>query len=335
MDRARQRLLAARHVYIVCHITPDGDAIGSLLGMGTALQKLGKTCTLACPDPLSAKLAFLPSARQVISDPPTDQDTIVTVDVSDIGRLGSAYVAETFRSRPVINIDHHVTNTRFGSINLIRPLPSTAEVVLGLVRRLGVPLDTDIASALLMGLITDTRCFRTGNVTTRQLRTAIALMNAGAPLADLTEHLFNCEPLSTVRLWGQALAAVQTRDGVIWAEISQEMMRRSAATPSDADGLSSFLASTAGMDGALVFREQEDGRIEVSMRAGPGHDLSGVAVALGGGGHARAAGCTVDGPMNRARVRVLDAVVNALRGEAAPGRPEAGALGPPGQAGGA
>jgi len=316
MEQAKQRLLAAKHVYIVCHIMPDGDAIGALLAMGAALKRLGKKRTLACADPLPAKLAFLPSASLVVTRPPTSEDTIVTVDVSDVNRLGSVYQPAAFERRPVINVDHHVTNTRFGTVNVIRPLPSTCEVVLGLIRRLGVPLDKEIASALLMGLITDTRCFRTGNVTARQLRTAIALIKAGAPMASLTEQLFNREPLSTVRLWGQALAAVQTSDGVIWAEISQEMMRRCDADPSDADGLSSFLASTAEMQAALVFREQDDGQIEVSMRAAPGRDLSGVAVSLGGGGHPRAAGCTVPGPLSQAAPLVLAAVHQALREQA-------------------
>ena len=231
---------------------PDGDAIGSLLAMGAALKRLGKKCTLACAHPLPAKLAFLPSARQVVTRPPSREDTVVTVDVSDIDRLGAAYVPAVFERRPVINIDHHVTNTRFGTVNLIRPLPSTCEVVLGLIKRLGVPLDDTIASAVLMGLVSDTRCFRTGNTTARQLHTAISLIKAGAPLADLTEQLFNREPLSTVRLWGQALAAVQSRDGVIWTEISQEMMRRCDASPSDADGLSRFLASTV-KSGMVIF----------------------------------------------------------------------------------
>lgn len=312
MNQAKKHLLAAKHVYVVCHIMPDGDAIGALLAMGAAVKRLGKKCTMACPGPLPAKLAFLPAARLVVTRPPAREDTIVTVDVSDVDRLGAVYQQAAFERRQVINIDHHITNTHFGTVNVIRPFPSTCEVVLGLLQRMGVPLDEEIASALLMGLVADTRCFRTGNVTARQLRTAIALIKAGAPLSDLTEQLFNHEPLSTVRLWGQALAAVQTRDGVIWAEISQEMMLRCEAAPSDADGLSSFLASTDGMQAAVVFREQDDGRIEVSMRAAPGHDVATVAVSFGGGGHPRAAGCTIPGPLSQAAERVLSAVSRAL-----------------------
>lgn len=315
--RATRYLEAAQSVYIACHIMPDGDAIGSLLALGLALQRLGKACTMACADPVPCKFGFLTGAHDVVSRPPTVEQVIVTVDVSDIQRLGTLYEEASFRSRPVINIDHHVTNTRFGTVNLVQPLPSTAEIVHTLLRHLRVQPDSDIAAALLTGLLTDTRCFRTGNVTARQLRTAIALMDAGTSLTELTELLFNREPASTICLWGQALASAQTQGQVIWTEIDHDMMRRCRASPSDADGLVSFLASTMGVDAALVLREKDDGRIEVSMRAGPGWDVSRVALQLGGGGHPRAAGCTLTGTINAVRERVLSAVEGALREQAA------------------
>ena len=320
MKSATKHLETAQSVYIACHIMPDGDAIGSLLALGLALGRLGKCCTLACADPVPLKFAFLADAHEVTSRPPTTEELIATVDVSDIERLGSLYDETVFRSRPVINIDHHITNTRFGTVNLVQQLPSTAEVVYTLLRRLGVAPDKEIAAALLTGLLTDTRCFRTGNVTARQLRTAAALMAAGASLTELTELIFNREPASTICLWGQALASVQTRGQIIWTEIDRAMMRRCNAAPNDADGLVSFLASTMGVDAAIIFREKDDGRIEVSMRAGPGWDLSGVAVQLGGGGHPRAAGCTIADDLSVVRERVLGAVATALREQGAASR---------------
>jgi phosphoesterase RecJ-like protein len=316
-------LNAAQSVYLACHIMPDGDAIGSLVALGLTLRRLGKSCTMACADPVPAKFGFLSGADDIVCRPPTEEQVIVTVDISDIERLGPLYEAAKFGSRPVINIDHHITNTRFGTVNLVRALPSTAEVVYALLRHLKVSPDKDTAAALLTGLLTDTRCFRTGNVTARQLRTAITLMGAGASLAELTELLFNREPASTICLWGQALASVQTQGRIIWTEIDRDMMRRCSASPNDADGLVSFLASTMGVDAALVLREKDDGRIEVSMRAGPGWDISGVALQLGGGGHPRAAGCTVAGTMTVVRERVLNAVESALREQAAASRPQA------------
>jgi phosphoesterase RecJ-like protein len=312
MKAAKRYLEAAQSIYIACHIIPDGDAIGALLGLGLALRHLGKHCTMACADPVPSKFSFLPGAREIAPHPPTTEEVIVTVDSSDIERLGSLYDEATFRSRPVINIDHHVTNILFGTVNLVQFLPSTAEIVYALIRRLGVPLDKDIASALLTGLVTDTRCFRTGNVTTKQLRTAIVWMKAGASLTDITELVFNREPISRICLWGQALARVQTRGRIIWTEVQRDMIRECNASPNEGNGLVSFLASATGVDVAIVLREMDDGRIEASMRAGPGWDVSQVALQLGGGGHPRAAGCTMAGEMSTVRERLLSEIEAAL-----------------------
>nr|MBC7245088.1 bifunctional oligoribonuclease/PAP phosphatase NrnA [Chloroflexota bacterium] len=316
MNSAKRYLQAAQSVYIACHIIPDGDAIGSLLGLGLGLRHLGKSCIMACADPVPAKFDFLPSWREITAQPPTNEEVIVTIDSSDIERLGSLYDERVFGSRPVINIDHHVTNTRFGTVNLVQLLPSTAEIVYGLLKQLKVPLDKDISTALLVGLITDTQCFRTSNVSAKQLRTAIALTQAGASLSEITELVFNREPISTICLWGQALAHVQRRGRILWTEIDQHMMRKCGASPNEGNGLVSFLASTMGVDVAIVFREKDDGRIEVSMRAGPGWDISDVAFRLGGGGHPRAAGCTIAGKMVKVRELILNEIETALQKQA-------------------
>jgi len=313
MKTVKKYLEAAHSIYIACHIIPDGDAIGSLLGLGLALRRLGKHCTMACADPVPPKFDFLAGVQDIVSSPPTTEEIIVAVDSSDTERLGSLYDAEIFSTRPVINIDHHVTNIRFGTVNLVRPTPSTAEIIYTLIRRLRVPLDKDIATALLTGLVTDTRCFRTGNVTIKQLRTAIALMKAGASLTDITEFVFNRASISTICIWGQALAKVRTQGRIIWTEIDHNMLRKCNASPNEGNGLVSFLASTKDMDVAIVFREKDDGRIEASMRAGPGLDISGVALKLGGGGHPRAAGCTIAGTMSTVRKRVLREIEAALQ----------------------
>jgi phosphoesterase RecJ-like protein len=313
LDAAKRHLLAAHSVYAICHIMPDGDAVGSLLGLGQALTSLGKSCTLACADPIPLKFDFLPGAKDIVCAPPSSEQVIVTIDSSDVERLGSLYDASVFSTRPVINIDHHVTNTGFGTVHLVQSLPSAAEIVCTLLRSLAVPLDRDIATALLTGLVTDTRCFRTGNMTSRQLRTALVLMGAGASLAEITELVFNREPVSTVCLWGQSLANVQVRGRIMWTEINREMMRTCGASPNDGNGLVSFLASRMGVDAAVVFRETDDGRVEASMRAGPGWNISEAAHKLGGGGHPRAAGCTLAGSMDAVRDLVLSEIEAALR----------------------
>ena len=316
MEATRRHLEAAHSVYIACHIIPDGDAIGSLLGLGWALRQLGKRCTMACADPVPPRFGFLAGAQEIVSDPPGDEEIIVAVDSSDTERLGSLYDALVFQSRPVINIDHHVTNIRFGTVNCVQPLPSTAEIIFSLTRELGVALDKRIAAPLLTGLVADTRCFRTGNVTVEQLHTAIALMDAGASMVEITENVFSRKPVAAICLWGRALINVRTRGGIMWTEIDQDAQRECAASPDSGTGLVSFLASTQDIDVALVFRETPDGDIEVSMRSGPGWDVSGAALKLGGGGHPRAAGCTLPGDMSTVRERVLLEIQTVLREQA-------------------
>jgi bifunctional oligoribonuclease and PAP phosphatase NrnA len=312
MLKAKRILESAQSVYVACHTVPDGDAIGSLFGLGLALRRLGKACTLACPDPVPAKYDFLAGLGAVVAHPPTTEQVIVTLDCSDLQRLGALYDKAVFDSRPVINVDHHRTNLCFGTINVVHDLPSTAEIVYELIRKLRVPLDRDIATALLVGLVTDTLCFRTGNVTSRQLRTASRWVNAGASLSQVTELVYGRESLSTICLWGKALARVQTRGRIIWTEIEQDMLRQCGASPDEGNGLVSFLASTMGVDVAAVFREKDDGRIEASMRAGPGWDVSAVALQLGGGGHARAAGLSASGSLASVRETVLTQIEASL-----------------------
>jgi len=316
MEAARRHLEAAHSIYIVCHIIPDGDAIGSLLGLGWALRQLGKQCTMACADPVPPRFDFLAGAQEIVSDPPGDEEIIVAVDSSDTERLGSLYDAPVFQSRPFLNIDHHVTNIHFGTVNCVRPLSSTAEIIFSLTQELGVALDKRIAAPLLTGLVADTRCFRTGNVASEQLRTAIALMDAGAVMVEITENVFSRKTPTAICLWGRALMNVRTSSRIMWTEIDQDAQRECAASPDSSTGLVSFLASTQGVDVALVFRETPDGDIEVSMRAGPGWDISGAALKLGGGGHPRAAGCTLPGNMSAAREHVLHEIQTVLREQA-------------------
>jgi phosphoesterase RecJ-like protein len=168
-----------------------------------------------------------------------------------------------------------------------------------------IPLSRDIATCLLNGLLTDTLGFRTSNTDPSVMETAIELMNAGASLSELTDRVFNHRPMRTIQMWAAAMRDLHLEDHILWTQITQAM-RQSTSYWEDGDaGLVNFLNTANEADVAVVFDELPDGRINVSMRAGPGYDVSQVAFVLGGGGHAQAAGCTLDGPSESARARVL------------------------------
>ncbi len=262
---------------------------------------------LFCPDPIPSRYHFLPLATTFSTQVTAPFDLVVSLDCSDTDRLRDLPHHPDFHNVPLLNIDHHVTNTNFGSVNLvITNVSSTAEIVYQVLNALGMPLDTGMATSLLTGVVTDTRGFRTPNVTPAVIETALRLMQAGASLPAIIQHTLERRDVATIHLWRQALATVQLQDRLIWASISQDMRRQARYEESGDAGLVSFLISADEADVAVVFSEQENGNIEVGMRAKPDYDVSQVAFQLGGGGHKLAAGCTIPGPLTKVQRQVLE-----------------------------
>ena len=315
VEAIAEAIRKAQRILVVTHVSPDGDAIGSLLGLGWALEGLGKEVILACADPVPRHYRYLPGSGRIVQAPdPTGVDLVISLDGSDRERMGAAYDANRLQGVPLANIDHHVTNVRFGTWNWVDPSKaSTAQLVLDLVDHLGIPLDGQVALCLLNGLVTDTLGFRTPNTGPGELAAAMRLMEAGASLRRVMHHAFNRRPFSSIRLWGLALQTVRLDGRVIWAEVTQEMQRLAGGSDVGNGSLVNFLIAAEGADVAVVFTEKEDGRVEVGFRSVAGVDVSGVALSLGGGGHPQAAGCTLSGPLPEARERVLAALAQAIR----------------------
>lgn len=306
---------AADHLLLVAHVAPDGDTVGSTLGLGWALRKIGKRCTLACPDSTPATFAFLPGSQELKPSHLTNETLVITIDGSDPSRFSPMFEEAIARHLTVVNIDHHATNTFFGQVNWVDTgAAAVAEMVLRLLAELEIPVDERIATCILTGLVTDTRGFRTTSTSARVLKVAAALMEAGAPLVEIMDQVYNHRPLSQVRLWGQVISQAQIEDSIIWSEITQTMLRECEASADSGGGLVSFLLSANEARVSIIFTEQADGRIDVSMRARRGVDLTAPAVRLGGGGHPLAAGCLRPGPITQVREQVLSEVRRSLDG---------------------
>jgi phosphoesterase RecJ-like protein len=187
-------LSRATRVLAICHIAPDGDAIGSLLGLGWLLKALPpdveRQITLACADGVPVQYQFLPGSGEIVTDPPSQKwDAVVAVDSSDEQRLGTCYRPEEYGNAPVLVLDHHVTNLNFGRRNYVDvAAAATAQVIVDLADALRVPIGPEAAACLLTGLTTDTLSFRTSNVTPEVLYVAARLMEAGANLYQITER---------------------------------------------------------------------------------------------------------------------------------------------------
>ncbi len=299
----------AATILLITHVSPDSDAVGSLLGVAHALRSLGKTVTPACSDALRDRFDILPGNTDVVTRAEGQFDLAITLDCGDEARMGRVW-SDLPAPRPILlNLDHHVTNTRFGQINWVDPTAtSTAEIALELIDLLGVPLSSDIARCLLYGLTGDTLGFRTPNTTPKQLHIAQRLMEAGAPLTASMDHQFNRRSLALICLWGKAISALKVKDRIIYTAISKAMRDACGMSGSGDISLASFLISANEADRAAVIVEKDDGRVEISLRAKPGFNVSDAAKSLGGGGHPLAAGATIDGPLPEATKRVLAAL---------------------------
>ncbi|MFN8472047.1 MAG: bifunctional oligoribonuclease/PAP phosphatase NrnA [Anaerolineae bacterium] len=314
MRDAVEMLRKSRRIFAASHIDPDGDAIGSLLGFTWIMRALGKSVTPAMSDAVPWRFQDLPGASDIAAAKPSQEhDLLVALDASELSRVGSVLTAEDLGGRPLLVIDHHVTNSRFGTANFIDPsAASTAEMVYLLGVELGAPIDNASATCLLTGVVTDTLGFRTTNTTPRVLEVAQHLMQAGANLPEISRRAFNSQTYASLCLTAEALHNMQMEDGVVWTELTQEMLKRLDIGPGDWAGIVGQLASVREADAAVVFREREDGRIDISMRSKPGLNLAPVALSLGGGGHPQAAGATLPPPMSAVSQRVVGELKRAV-----------------------
>jgi phosphoesterase RecJ-like protein len=236
-------------------------------------------------------------------------DLVIALDCADRQRMGALAGIRCLQDVRLLNIDHHVTNVRFGDLNVVDDAASsTSEIVLHLLDALALPIDGAIATSLLTGIVTDTRGLRTSNVTDDTVAAVLRLMRAGADLSEVARRGLDQRPLAAMRLWGLALGALQLEDRIVWTHVTLDMQREAGYVGRGDAGLSSYLVSAEEADVAVVFVERTDGRIDVGFRAVPGFNVGRIALGFGGGGHALAAGCLLTGPRDDAEARVLRAV---------------------------
>lgn len=319
--------LLQQHTQILCvsHINPDGDAYGSLLGMGWLLRHLGKTPHLAMHDETLDAFRHLPGSEAILSPSAVrnDYDLIICLDASSQDRMGATYRAAEHHHIPLLVIDHHITNTRFGHLNWVAPeCAATCQMLVYLADALQAPLTGYLAECLLTGIVTDTLCFRTSNTTVSVLEAAMRLMQGGANLSDITARTLNRKSFGVLRLWGMALSELHLEDSVIWTTISRAQLQ-TAGNLKDDGQLSSTLITAAEADISATFTEKVDDHgqpaVECSFRAKPGFTVGKLAFELGGGGHPAASGCTLPGALPEVTARVVEVLKAAHRQQSSGG----------------
>jgi phosphoesterase RecJ-like protein len=298
-------LRGARTVLMPTHQNVDADGLSSPLAMRLALAEYGVDAYPVITDgDFPTNLRFLPGIESVLvygRDELPSYDVLCLIDCADRRRLGNFAKDDPSRldgSLPIVNIDHHKTNDRFGAVNIVEPeASSSAEIVAEIFKLWGTEVTRDIARALLAGIYGDTLGLRTPSTTPHTIRAVADLVERGAELEPVVDQLFRLKPRSTICLWEHALHNIRWTGPIIWTEMTQEGFRACGAEMAEAEGIVNFLAGTQGSRVAVILYQNEDqSGWRVSLRGLEKNvDVSAIAAHFNGGGHPRAAGASVEG----------------------------------------
>ncbi|MEU4533459.1 bifunctional oligoribonuclease/PAP phosphatase NrnA [Streptosporangium sp. NPDC023825] len=304
--RAVELISAADEVALACHVSPDGDALGSMLGVGLALRAAGKRVTASFGDrrfTVPRLLRFLPG-QDLLADPahyPAAPEVMVTFDVPTVGRLG-VLTGNTAKAHELVVLDHHPSNTGFGTLNLVDPgAAATAVLAEELIHRLGLPVDREIATCLYVGLVTDTGSFRHSSTTPDAHAMAARLLATGLDPEKIARELWDRSPFGYLKVLGAVLDRVRLEPevggGLVWTFVTRADRAAYGLPYDEIEGIIDVIRRTDQADVAAILKEDDDGAWQVSMRSKGGVDVSRVSAALGGGGHAKAAGFTSHQPV--------------------------------------
>lgn len=294
----------ARRFVCICHRNPDGDAIGALLGIGALLEEAypNTPVGLHCADPVPETFQSLPGAARVQGPPsPQEGDVIVFVDsaepkLTEMHETLPQLFDGSFKS---VNIDHHPTNTLFGTENLIvADAASSCEIIVELADHLGWPISSDIATALLTGVYTDTGGLLHSNTTAQVYRTVARLLRAGARRQAIVNAVFRTAKISTLKLWGRVLEKISvTGEGAAISAVTEGDFRATGADYSELTGAIDYVNAVPGMRFSLILSER-DGKVKGSLRTlRDDVDVAAMAGKFRGGGHKKAAGFALPGKL--------------------------------------
>lgn len=300
----KDRLGAAKKIVIASHVRPDGDAIGSLLGLGLALHDAGKSVQMVLADGVPSSYKYLEGSKFIEKEPKGNHDTFITVDCADFKRTGSIF--QSF-GQPDINIDHHKTNEKFGKLNLIEAEEvATSAILTNYLPAWGLTITQPIAAALLTGIITDTLGFRTSNITPEALRQAATLMETGVDMPEIYMHSLVRKSFPAARYWGAGLSTLQSKNGIVWGTLTVADRKAAGYGGNDDADLINMISAIDGNKVGMVFVEQSNNHVKISWRAlVAGVDVSQVAKHFQGGGHAAAAGADIQGSLSEVQKEVL------------------------------
>ncbi|MEX2416110.1 MAG: bifunctional oligoribonuclease/PAP phosphatase NrnA [Paenibacillaceae bacterium] len=320
LEQAKRFILEENDFLVVSHVQPDGDAASSTIAIGLILQTLNKSFIMLNEDKIPIKFDYLSGYELIqqagiIDSIPRQYQNIIAVDCADFSRVG--IVESWFENNPtILNIDHHPTNDQYGTIPLIQAeAAATAEILFYLVEALGVTWTKQLADCIYTGLLTDTGGFRYSNTSPKVMEIASKMLEFGVDGHQLAEHLLERIAFSHILILKRALSSLSFTENnrIGWMLVTQEDIAVSQANNEDLEGLVNYPRNIEGVEVGLLFKEITESTVKVSFRSAGKIDVASIAHRLGGGGHKRASGCTLDMTMNEA----VPFIVNEIKQEMA------------------
>ena len=305
MADAARVIREARSLVATGHVNPDGDALGAALGLALACRAAGHQARVCFGGgfALPAHFAFLDTAPLSQPDEIGAPDVLVAFDTNDPERLGDELKDLLDAAATVVMIDHHASGPGFGDIRVSDPLaPAAALLCYRLIRRLGWSPSPEVATALLLGMVTDTGRFQYANTSPEAFRCAAELVEAGARPETIGQSVYESAPFGYLGVAGAVLsrATLEPSRSLVWSYLTQADLRSNGVRMEDADGLIDSVRVAREAEVALLLKEQPDGKWKLSLRSRRSVNVAKIATAMGGGGHHRASGCTFEGDMHAA-----------------------------------
>jgi phosphoesterase RecJ-like protein len=305
---------------LVTHVKPEGDAVGSALALALGLRKMGKRVCLVDRDPVPYFLRFLPASRHFRQRPPRRSfEVLLLLDCNTLERAG---FKQGLRAEKAGVIDHHIMRkdvseskiTPSGQVNYIDPeAAATGILVYKVLRALKVEIDERIATNLYTAILVDTGGFRYSNTDSESLSIGALLVEAGARPWTITKELYENSRIQSVRLLSLALSTIALKDGVAWMSVTKDMLDKTGSSSQDTEDFVNYPRGLQGVEVAAFFREEGSGFCKISLRSKGRVNVAKVAEGFGGGGHAAAAGCRLEGSLVNVQKKVLTAVRRAVR----------------------
>ncbi len=289
---------------VTCHVHPDGDAIGSLLAIGLTIANQGKTVKMVCMDGIPTVYNFLENSDQIKDQVENFQpDVIVCVDCAEKERVALPTEFWAIPGVLVVNIDHHISNTGFGDLNIVDPqAAATGELIFRIITDGQIPLNRAIAGAIYTATATDTGFFRYSSTSSYTLELASVLVkNFQVEPAKIAEYVHEQKSYNSIRLLGNVINTLKLgcNGKIAWMVLDQQMLGQFPVENEETESYVNYARSIEGVEVGLLFKELKPNEVKISWRSSSAVDVSKLAANFGGGGHARAAGCSVNGPVQQ------------------------------------